>query len=57
MKAQIRVNGFADQALNGEVLFVAFLPDPYLGHGSIVYTTKIGIANPLPGLRPGMSAG
>jgi hypothetical protein len=44
--------------LNGRVLVVAPLPDPsnsFSGDRK-VYTTKVGIANRLPGLRPGMSA-
>ena len=58
MKAMIRVNAFADQVLNGRVLLVAPLPDPSnsLSGDRKVYTTKVGIANRLPGLRPGMSA-
>jgi HlyD family secretion protein len=58
LKAQIRVDAFADQQLDGSVTEVAPLPDP----GNIfssdikVYTTRINIENPIAGLRPGMTA-
>ena len=58
MKARISVESFPDQMLNGRVLSVAPLPDPMnsFAEDQKVYTTKVGIANRLPGLRPGMSA-
>jgi RND family efflux transporter MFP subunit len=57
-KAKIRVDAFADQALNGRVLDVSPLPDPssFFSSDRKVYTTKVAIANRLPGLRPGMTA-
>ena len=59
-KAKIRVHAFADQVLNGRVLDVAPLPDPNNWFSSVqkVYTTRVAIANRLPGLglRPGMTA-
>ncbi len=58
MKARIRVNAFPDELLNGRVLSVAPLPDSMntFAEDQKVYTTKVGIANHLPGLRPGMLA-
>src|SRR5262249_34974553 len=57
-KARIRVHAFADQVLNGRVLDVAPLPDPsnFFSSDRKVYTTRVAIANRLPGLRPGMTA-
>jgi HlyD family secretion protein len=55
MMARIRVDAFPDQVLDGTVVDVAGLPDPP-GRGGKVFTSKIRIDNPLPGLRPGMTA-
>ncbi len=58
LKAQIRVDAFADAQLTGTVTDVAPLPDP----GNIfssdikVYTTRIRIDDPREGLKPGMTA-
>ena len=58
MKAKIRVDAFSETELEGTVLDVAPLPDPNSIFSSDVkvYTTRVKIDNPLPGLRPGMSA-
>ncbi|QEH33126.1 Cobalt-zinc-cadmium resistance protein CzcB [Aquisphaera giovannonii] len=58
MKARIRVDAFADMELEGTVQEVAPLPDPssFFSSDIKVYTTKVRIENPLPGLRPGMNA-
>ncbi|WP_165218909.1 efflux RND transporter periplasmic adaptor subunit [Aquisphaera insulae] len=58
MKAKIRVDAFADTELEGTVQEVAPLPDPssFFSSDIKVYTTKVRIENPLPGLRPGMNA-
>ena len=58
MKARIRVDAFSDTELAGTVIDVAPLPDPNSIFSSDVkvYTTRVKIDNPLPGLRPGMNA-
>ncbi len=58
MKARIRVDAFSDTELNGTVLDVAPLPDPtsFFSSDIKVYTTHVKIDDPLPGLRPGMTA-
>jgi hypothetical protein len=58
LKARIRVHAFADQVLNGRVLDVAPLADPsnFFSPDRKVYTTRVAVANRLPGLRPGMTA-
>ena len=58
MKARIRVDAFSESELNGTVLEVAPLPDPtsFFSSDIKVYTTKVKIDDPLPGLRPGMNA-
>jgi len=58
MKAKIRVDAFSDQLLEGTVVDVAPLPDANSMFSSDikVYTTKVQIDKPLPGLRPGMNA-
>ncbi len=58
MKARIRVDAFADQVLTGTVKDVAPLPDPssFFSSDIKVYTTHVTIDEPLPGLRPGMTA-
>jgi multidrug resistance efflux pump len=58
MKAKIRVDAFSETELNGTVLDVAPLPDPtsFFSSDIKVYTTKVKIDDPLPGLRPGMNA-
>src|SRR5262249_46466267 len=54
----IRVHAFADQVLNGRVIDVTPLPDAtnLFTYPQKVYTTRVAIANRLPGLRPGMTA-
>ncbi len=58
MKARIRVDAFAAETLDGTVIDVAPLPDPmpFSSSGPNVYTTKVKIDQPLPGLKPGMTA-
>ena len=58
MKARIRVDAFSDTELEGTVLDVAPLPDPtsFFSSDVKVYTTRVKIDKPLPGLRPGMNA-
>ena len=58
MKAKIRVDAFADRELAGTVMDVAPLPDAtnFFSSDIKVYTTRIRIDDPLPGLRPGMNA-
>ena len=58
MKAKIRVDAFSNELLDGEVTDVAALPDTASLFSSDikVYTTKVRIDSPLPGLRPGMNA-
>ena len=59
MKARVRVHAFSGTELEGTVRDVAPLPDPtsFFSSDIKVYTTHVTIDNPLPGLRPGMSAG
>ena len=58
MKARIRVDAFSDQVLEGTVVDVAALPDAssFFSSDIKVYSTKVQIDRPLPGLRPGMNA-
>ena len=58
MRAKIRVDAFSEKELSGTVTDVAPLPDPtsFFSSDIKVYTTKVRIDNPLPGLRPGMNA-
>jgi RND family efflux transporter MFP subunit len=58
MKARIRIDAFAEQQLTGTVMEIAPLPDPgnFFSSDIKVYTTKVRIDDPLPGLRPGMTA-
>jgi RND family efflux transporter MFP subunit len=58
MKARVRADAFSDQVLSGLVKDVAPLPDPnsFFSSDIKVYTTKVTIDEPLPGLRPGMTA-
>jgi HlyD family secretion protein len=59
MKAKIRVDAFANATLNGTIREIAPLPNPAHGGGGVgtnVYTTRVLIDKPLPGLRPGMTA-
>src|SRR6185437_1351064 len=58
LRAQVRVESFADQQFNGLVTEVAPLPDAgnFFSSDIKVYTTRIGILNPIEGLRPGMSS-
>ena len=58
MKAKIRVDAFASEMLDGTVIDVAPLPDStnFFSSDIKVYTTKVRIDDPLPGLRPGMTA-
>ncbi len=56
--SKIRVDAFAATELIGQVESVNPLPDAntFFGSDIKVYTTMVRIDNPLPGLRPGMSA-
>jgi RND family efflux transporter MFP subunit len=58
LKARIRVDAFPQQVLDGTVESVQPLPDPtsFFASDVKVYTTLVTIDNPLPGLRPGMTA-
>ncbi len=58
MKAKIRVDAFSNELLDGQVTDVAALPDTasFFSSDIKVYTTKVKILSPLPGLRPGMNA-
>jgi len=58
MKAKIRVDAFAADTLDGTVTDVAPLPDStnFFSSDIKVYTTKVRIDQPLPGLKPGMTA-
>ena len=58
MKAKVRVDAFSNELLEGEVTDVAALPDTasFFSSDIKVYTTKVKILSPLPGLRPGMNA-
>jgi HlyD family secretion protein len=58
MKATIRVDAFSAEPLNGTVIDVAALPDSanFFSSDIKVYSTKVRIDNPTPGLRPGMNA-
>ena len=58
MKAKIRVDAFSDLVLDGTVQDIAPLPDAsnYFSRDIKVYTTHVKIDNPIPGLRPGMTA-
>jgi HlyD family secretion protein len=58
MKAKVRVDAFSNELLDGEVTDVAALPDTasFFSSDIKVYTTKVKILSPLPGLRPGMNA-
>jgi HlyD family secretion protein len=58
MKAKIRVDAFASETFDGTVTDVAPLPDTLNPFSSDikVYTTKVRIDRPLPGLKPGMTA-
>jgi HlyD family secretion protein len=58
MKAKIRVDAFASETLDGTVTDVAPLPDStnFFSSDIKVYTTKVRIDKPLPGLKPGMTA-
>ena len=58
MKAKIRVDAFASETFDGTVTDVAPLPDStnFFSSDIKVYTTKVKIDKPLPGLKPGMTA-
>ena len=58
MKAKVRVDAFASETLDGTVIDVAPLPDStnFFSSDIKVYTTKVRIDRPLPGLKPGMTA-
>ncbi len=59
MKARIRVDAFDDVVLDGTVQSISPLPDSsnyYLSRDIKVYTTHVKIDNPIPSLRPGMTA-
>jgi len=58
MRAKVRVDAFSTALLDGTVMEVAALPDTASMFSSDVkvYTTKVRVDSPLPGLRPGMNA-
>lgn len=58
LRAQIKVDAFADETLPGTVLDVAPLPDPssFFSSDIKVYTSHVAIERGLAGLRPGMTA-
>src|SRR5262249_29143175 len=58
MRAKIRVDAYSNELLDGTVTEVAPLPDTasFFSSDIKVYTCKVKIENPLPGLRPGMGA-
>ena len=58
MRAKIRVDAFSNELLDGTVTEVAALPDTasFFSSDIKVYTCKVKIDSPLPGLRPGMGA-
>jgi RND family efflux transporter MFP subunit len=58
MKAKVRVDAFPNETRDGTVLEIAPLPDlTYVSAPNIkVYTTKVTIDQPFPGLKPGMTA-
>jgi len=58
MKARVKVDAFDDQVLTATVRDVAPLPEPssFLRSDIKVYTTHMTIEEPIPGLRPGMTA-
>ena len=58
MRAKIRVDAYSNELLDGTVTEVAPLPDTasFFSSDIKVYTCKVKIDSPLPGLRPGMGA-
>ena len=58
MRAKIRVDAYSSELLDGTVTEVAALPDTasFFSSDIKVYTCKVRIDTPLPGLRPGMGA-
>jgi HlyD family secretion protein len=59
MKAKIRIDAFPNQLFDGTVVQVAPRPEPkpmMQGDAPNVYSTKVKIDAPIPGLRPGMSS-
>ena len=58
MKAKVRVDAFPKELFDGTVIEVSPLPDATSFRSSDikVYTTKVKLGRPLPGLRPGMTA-
>ena len=54
MKAKIRVDAFADEVFDGQIIEIAPLPDATNSRSSDikVYTTKVRLDRRLPGLRP-----
>ncbi|MGP0066517.1 MAG: efflux RND transporter periplasmic adaptor subunit [Isosphaeraceae bacterium] len=57
-KAKIRVDAFSDVVLNGVVVEIAPVPDSnrFSRQDIKVYPTHVRIDDPIPGLRPGMTA-
>ncbi len=53
-KAEIEVDALPDVIIDGKVISIAPLPTAMAG--VVVYNVKIGISDPAPGLRVGMSA-
>jgi HlyD family secretion protein len=58
MKAKIHVDAFASETLDGTVIEISPLPDStnFFSSDIKVYTTRVKIDQPLPGLKPGMTA-
>ncbi len=53
MKAKIRVHAFLERSFDGVVTDISSLPSSQPPHpGSNLYTTKVKINEPIPGLRP-----
>src|SRR5262249_46034812 len=58
MKVEVKVDAFAGQMLDGEVIEIAPLPDAgnFFDQGIKVYTARIRLDRKRAGLRPGMTA-
>ncbi len=57
MKSKIRIHAFPKRSFDGVVTDISPLPSTQRADsGSNLYTTKVKINEPIPGLRPGMTA-
>jgi RND family efflux transporter MFP subunit len=58
MKARVKIDAFADESLDGEVINIAPLPDAgtFFSSDLKVYTTRIRLGGRAAHLRPGMTA-